>query len=94
MKRQVLPYIWIVGLPVTIWGCIQGLLLVLSVKLPNYPSNPRIRTCLLLSWLIVTMIELVMAIIFAILIFTFIILVGKHVYHNIVLKYVKDLQVY
>ena len=95
MKRQFLSFVWIIGIPITIWGLFHGLLLVLSVKLPNYPSHPRIRTSLLVSWLIITMIELVLAILSVIFIFGFAIIIGKHICHVICnyLKSAKDFKV-
>ena len=77
MQKQSLPYTWTIGIPLAILGLLQGILLVLSVKLPEYPSNPRIRAIILLSWLIITMIEINLAAIFTVVIFAVLILLGK-----------------
>ena len=77
MQRQSLPYTWTIGIPISIHGLLQGILLILSVKLPEYPSNPRSRAMILLSWLIITMIEINSAAIFTVVIFAVLILLGK-----------------
>ena len=77
MQKQSLPYTWTIGIPLAIVGLLQGILLVLSVKLPEYPSNPRIRAIILLSWLIITMIEINFGAISTIVVFTMLILLGK-----------------
>ena len=77
MRRQSLPYTWTIGIPISILGLLQGILLILSVKLPAYPSNPRSRAMILLSWLIITMIEINLAAIFTVVIFAVLILLGK-----------------
>ena len=77
IKRQALPYVWTIGVPLSIIGFLQGMLLFLSVKLPDYPSNPRIRTALLLSWLVISMIEIVLATVLVVLLFAFSILSGR-----------------
>ena len=78
MQKQSLPYTWTIGIPLAIVGLLQGILLVLSVKLPEYPSNPRIRAIILLSWLIITMIEINFGAISTIVVFTMLILLGKY----------------
>ena len=78
MQKQSLPYTWTIGIPLAIVGLLQGILLVLSVKLPEYPSNPRIRAIILLSWLIITMIEINLAAISTVVIFAVLILLGKY----------------
>ena len=85
MQRQSLPYTWTIGIPISIHGLLQGILLILSVKLPEYPSNPRIRAIILLSWLIITMIEINLGAISTIVVFTMLILLGKYR----VVKYMK-----
>ena len=85
MQKQSLPYTWTIGIPLAIVGLLQGILLVLSVKLPEYPSNPRIRAIILLSWLIITMIEITLGAISTIVVFTMLILLGKYR----VVKYMK-----
>ena len=85
MQKQSLPYTWTIGIPLAIVGLLQGILLVLSVKLPEYPSNPRIRAIILLSWLIITMIEINLGAISTIVVFTMLILLGKYR----VVKYMK-----
>ena len=77
MRKQSLPYTWTIGIPISILGLLQGILLILSVKLPEYPSNPRSRVMILLSWLIITMIEINLAAIFTVVIFAVLILLGK-----------------
>ena len=77
MRKQSLPYTWTIGIPISILGLLQGILLILSVKLPEYPSNPRSRAMILLSWLIITMIEINLAAIFTVVIFAVLILLGK-----------------
>ena len=77
IKRQALSYIWSLGFPLAITGLIQGLLLVLSVKLPDYPSNSQTRAILLLVWLVITMIEIVVATVLGLVIFIFSVLIGK-----------------
>ena len=77
MQKQSLPYTWTIGIPLAIVGLLQGILLVLSVKLPEYPSNPRIRAIILLSWLIITIIEINFGAISTIVVFTMLILLGK-----------------
>ena len=78
MRRQSLPYTWTIGIPISILGLLQGILLILSVKLPEYPSNPRSRAVILLSWLIITMIEINLAAISTVVIFAVLILLGKY----------------
>ena len=77
IKRQAISYVWTIGVPLSIIGFLQGLLLFLSVKLPDYPSNPRARTALLLSWLVISMVEIVLSVVLVVVIFAFSILSGR-----------------
>ena len=78
VQKQSLPYTWTIGIPMSIMASLQGILLILSVKLPEYPSNPRRRAMILLSWLIITMIEINLAAISTVVIFAVLILLGKY----------------
>ena len=85
------PYIWIVGIPITLWAMLKGVLLLASVKLPNYPAHPRLRMRLLLLWLTITGLELVVEIFLIIGIFSVAILVGKLYAWNVrILTYFSD----